>query len=33
MSAINHSGDYSEENVSKYSYRLCVIRYDLNTSR
>ena len=33
MSAINHSDDYSEENVSKYSYRLCVIRYDLNTSR
>ena len=33
MSAIGHSGDYSEENVSKYSYRLCVIRYDSNTSR
>ena len=33
MSAIGHSDDYSEESVSKYSYRLCVIRYDLNTSR
>lgn len=31
-SAIDHSDDYSEENVSKYSYRLCVIRYNSSTS-
>ena len=32
MSAINHSDDYSEENVSHYLNRLCVIRYNSSAS-
>lgn len=32
MSAIGHSEDYSEKNVSKYLNRLCVIRYNSSTS-
>ena len=32
MSAINHSDDYSEENVSTYLHRLCIIRYNQDIS-
>ena len=32
MSAIDHSDDYSEENVSTYLRRLCIIRYNQDIS-
>ena len=32
MSAIDHSDDYSEENVSTYLHRLCIIRYNQDIS-